>query len=91
MITLDRIQLAIDSDESTACIVLSSEEKQVAKKYKDLFFIERKLLEAALYEQSFDIERLNDLLFRAIEVVEFEKAMLQHQWKNLQADDKQAN
>jgi hypothetical protein len=87
MITLD----ATGPNGSVSCVVLSSEEERIARRYKNLFFIEGKLLEAALCEQSLEIDRLNDLIFRAIKVVEFEKYRLQNQWKDLHGCDKQVN
>lgn len=91
MITLDRLKLHGEI-KGLARIALSDEEEQIAKKYKDLFFVEQKLLEAAVCGQSLDIPYvLGDLICRAIKVVAFEKIVLQLQWKELQTGDKHTN
>ncbi|MGC8605434.1 MAG: hypothetical protein ACP5VS_17345 [Desulfomonilaceae bacterium] len=87
MITLN----ATGPDGTVSCVVLSNEEERIARRFRDLFFIEGKLLEVALCEQSLEIDRLNGLLCRALKVVEFEKSVLQRQWKDLHNCDKQVN
>jgi hypothetical protein len=83
--------ITLDATGPVSCVVLSSEEERIARRYKDLFFIEGKLLEAAICEQSLEVDRLNDLIYRAIKVVEFEKSVLQRQWKDLHNCGKQVN
>ncbi len=91
MITLDRLQLTNGPDETIACIVLSSEEERVARKYRDLKLVEKNLLAVLEFQRPLNEPQVTQFLSKALFVIGCHLYRLQRLWKALQTGVKQVN
>lgn len=91
MITLERLQLTNGSDETIACIVLSSEEERVARKYRDLKLVEKNLLAVLEFQLPLNEPQITRFLSRVLFVINCRLYRLQRQWKDLQTGVKRVN